>query len=112
MVLEHLTSTNLATAVSTGAAGYALYRFAQHARQNGGLEVSGNDAVFREKEAEEDEGNKSLILTIMKHHPKNMSPKQIRDAIQFIKEKAKGEPMNDRLMAVSESPFGLNIRLN
>lgn len=100
MVLELLTPANLATAVSTGAAGYALYRFAQRARQYGTPDVSSNNAAFREKEAKDDEDSKSLILAVMKHHPKNMSPKQIRDAIQFITDKATGEPMDDRLMAL------------
>lgn len=102
MSLEHLSSTNLAVAVSTGAAGYAIYRYAQHVRQSAALEVTGNDASFREKEEEGDEGSKSLILTVMKHHPKNMTSKQIRDAIQFIRDKVKGKPMNDRLMAVCD----------
>ena len=101
MSFETLTSTNLAAAVGTGAAGYALYRYGSHIRELVASPATGAGAAAHSAIAGDDElGSSSLVLTILKHHPKNMDHRQIRNVIQFVKDTIAGKPMNDRALAV------------
>ncbi|QSS58355.1 hypothetical protein I7I51_07779 [Histoplasma capsulatum] len=47
----------------------------------------------------------SLVLTIMKHHPKNMDLRRVGDVVKFVKDTIKGKPMNDRLLALGDVPM-------
>ncbi|EEH21749.1 hypothetical protein PABG_03965 [Paracoccidioides brasiliensis Pb03] len=80
---------------------FTLYRFGHGIRKIVSPKSSSEDDTVTKKDNDGtgiDSG--SLILTIMKHHPKNMDLKRVGDVIKFVKDTVKGKPMNDRLLAM------------
>lgn len=118
MSFESLTSSHMAAAVGTGAAGYALYRYGGHLRQLVTSTSAGAAAAGSALASDDELGSGSLVLTILKHHPKNMNHQQIRNVIQFVKDTIAGRPMNDRALAVCPEPCPLwlvlpaNVRIS
>lgn len=85
--------------------GFAVYRYGHDISQIVAPKSTSADASVKRKD---DDGtgidSSSLIVTILKHHPKNMDLKRVGDVVKFIKDTVKGKPMNDRLLAVGDIP--------
>ncbi|EQL31703.1 hypothetical protein RJZ56_006768 [Blastomyces dermatitidis] len=83
------------------AVGFAVYRYGHDIREIVAPKTIGADGIVKKKD---DDGtgidSSSLILTIMKHPPKNMDLKRVGDVVKFVKDTVKGKPMNDRLLAM------------
>ncbi|KKZ59000.1 hypothetical protein EMCG_00865 [[Emmonsia] crescens] len=81
--------------------GFVVYQYGHDIRQIVAPKSTSADASVKRKY---DDGtgidSSSLILTILKHHPKNMDLKRVGDVVKFIKDTVKGKPMNDRLLAM------------
>ncbi|PGH16315.1 hypothetical protein AJ79_01857 [Helicocarpus griseus UAMH5409] len=89
--------TYLAVTVGVAVVTVAVYRYGYKIVS---VKPSGQDASAKKDDDGTGIDSRSLILSVMKHHPKNMDLKRIGDVIQFVKDAIKGKPMNDRLLAI------------
>ncbi|KAK2798076.1 hypothetical protein FQN51_007895 [Onygenales sp. PD_10] len=92
------TTTYAAAAATLAAVGFTIYRYSHHLRKQNSED--GNEVSVKKKDQDTGIDNASLILSVIKHHPKNMDLKRIGDVIKFVKDTVKGKPMNDRLLAM------------
>jgi hypothetical protein len=101
MAFESLGPAQMAAAVSTGAAGYALYRYGSHLRKLVSPSEAADAASDLAKADGMDMEGGSLAWTLLKHHPKNMDAKQVRAVLQFVSDTIHKRPIKDRTLAVS-----------
>lgn len=105
MSFDSFTTSHVAAAVSTGAAGYGLYRFGDRLRQFISPLSGGGGAARLTEADDDDEGSNSLVLTILQNRPKNMDHQQVRAVIQFVKDTIAGRPLDDKSLAVCSQPY-------
>ncbi|EER41266.1 linoleate diol synthase [Histoplasma capsulatum var. duboisii H88] len=81
------------------AVSFAVYRYGHDIRQ-----IVAPKSTSPDVKKKDDDGtgidSGSLVLAIMKHHPKNMDLRRVGDVVKFVKDTIKGKPMNDRLLAM------------
>lgn len=98
-----MTTPIAAAAASTGVVGYGLFKYGKRLREIIAPKSSGGDASTKAEDENEGLDSNLLLMSLLKHPPKNMDAKTIHNVVQFVSDTVKGKPMDDRLLAVRKT---------